>query len=288
MTDFTEPESLFIAPGTTSAMTFETFVVCDDNFSALQNAVLMAENGRLGSGGAALYLYGDRGTGKTHLLSAIANGVSDLTALFIKTGELVQQCEQAWNNGQAVDIKTHLIDPDILLLDDIHFIKDHEQFQREILNVIELRLNADLAVVVTATAPPSSLEFSDKRLGQLVGSGSIERIGLNDPNAKAEILGAFIGRRSIPRSVIRNIAKGEDENGHTLREVAQALRAKREVRRLLYSLGYRLNNAYRATFNGEPHVVSQWRCDLDGRIHIVDLAYSPSKKTVLSRCWSAV
>lgn len=267
-------------------MTFDTFVPCHQSASALQRAILIADKTAASRAGGLLYVYGSAGVGKTHLLSAIAHAVVELETLMIDVGTLRAECERLWQSGSQVDLRTRLIDPDVLLLDDIHLSSGHEQFQKELFSIIKLRLDAGLPVVASGNAPPSALDTTDKSLNTILSSGAIEQLGLDDPEARKEVFRHFLNKSVISPDIVRSIVTRRECDGHVLKQYAAALSARPEVNHLLEGQGYRLHVVRRTTAGDRAYVIGQWRLELTGRVHVVDVVYAVKHGTILTRCWS--
>jgi len=267
-------------------MTFDTCVPSHENASALQRAILIADKTAASRAGGLLYIYGETGVGKTHLLSAIAHAVVDLALLMIDVSKLKNDCERAWKRGLPVDLRALLIEPDVLLLDDIQLSTGNEQFQVELCSIIKLRLDAGLSVVASGNAPPSALDTIDKRLSSVLSSGAIERLDLEDPDARRKVLRRFLDKTAMPPDIAWSIVTRSDSNGNVLKRYAAALTADPEVTLLLEAQGYRLHVVRQTTAGNRLYVVAQWRLELSGHVHVVDVIYAVKQGTILTRCWS--
>jgi len=251
-------------------------------------AILMAEKGDLSAGEALLYVYGDRGVGKTHLLNAVANAAVQQGTILADVKKLLKKCEETWEKGEQVDLGERLIDPDLLLLDNIDASAENEQFQSDLLSLVENRLSAGLGVVAASRVPPSGVKILRSEYEHLLGSGRIVRLDWADHDCQALILRNLVGEGDVPDEILKAVIDQGVKDGHTLKAWALGLRAKSEIRRLLSQLGYSLKSVRGATTNSGPHVISQWRLEVEGRTHVVDVAYSSRNRSVVTRCWSLV
>jgi chromosomal replication initiator protein len=208
----------FAAQRPAGNMTFETMVPCTGNMQALQMAILVAENGRPSETTSSLYIYGPFGVGKTHILSAIANGARQHTTMIVNVPRLARACDRLWESGESVDLKSSLLEPDILLLDDLTEAKEREQFYLELSSCVELRVNAGLAVVAAGEEPPATADNGEARFSASFGQGNIVRIALDDESGRATVLRRFLREApGIPDSVIKHFTSDPQENGHTLK-----------------------------------------------------------------------
>lgn len=266
--------------------TFDSFVPFVGNMTATQMAILMAEKGDLAAGESLFYVYGDRGVGKTHLLHAIANAAVQQETIIVDVKKLLKQCEEKWERGEQVDLGERLIDPDLILLDNIDASAENAQFQSDLLGLVENRLSAGLGVVAASRVPPSGVKIFRSEYEQLLGVGRIVRLEWADRECQTLILRNLVGEDDVPDEILKAVVDQGVKDGHTLKAWALGLRAKSEIRRLLSQLGYSLRSVRGATTNSGPHVISQWRLELEGRTHVVDVAYSARNRSVVTRCWS--
>ncbi len=268
------------------SLTFDSFVTSPENLTAVQTAILMAENGSLPGGGALLYVYGDRGVGKTHLLNAIANAACGQGAVLVDVVKLRKTCEQAWARGDHVDLEERFIEPDLLLLDNIDASVEHEEFQSHLLGGVEARLSAGLGVVVSSRVPPSRLKVYRLEHEPLLGGGGIVSLKWADKNFQTLIMRSLPGAEAVPDEALASLLGEEIKDGHALLTLALGLQAKPEIRRLLTQLGYSLRSVRRTQSDRGVYLISHWRMEWEGRIHVVDVAYSLKNRSVATRCWS--
>jgi chromosomal replication initiation ATPase DnaA len=269
-------------------MTFDTFVPANDNAAALQWAILVADQGPTVNIAWPLFIYGDAGVGKTHLLTSIANGVTRFDALLINVGKLRAECEASWRNSLSVNLKDYLIEPDLLLLDDIHLAGASPAFQTELLSVVELRLKANLGVVMSSRMPPSALVSYDDKVNRVFGGGVIEHLSLKDPKTRCEILRRFLGRSQTAAYFAEVLASIDCQNGHRLKELASVVTAQPEMTNLLHNLGYRIASVIRYGVGDRAHIHARWQMDFHDHTDIVDLYYFLRSKKVVNRCWSTI
>ncbi|MFH1113327.1 MAG: DnaA/Hda family protein [Pseudomonadota bacterium] len=268
------------------SLTFDSFIPCPGNMTATQMAILMAENGSLSSGEALLYLYGDRGVGKTHLLNAVANAAAKYDTVFADVKKLLKWCEEKWEKGERVDLAERLIDPDLLLLDNVDASSEHEQFQAGLFDLIENRLSAGLGVVAAARVPPSGLKVFHSEYENLLGGGRIVKLDWADRACQEVILRNLVGAGNAPDAVLGAILSKGIEDGHMLKDWAQGLRAQTQISRLLTQLGYSPASVRKTGTDRGAYLISQWRLELEGRTHVADVAYSLTSRSVVTRCWS--
>jgi len=153
--------------GLTDEFTFSTFVTGDCNRFAYASAVSVANNpGQTQRN--PLYLWGNSGLGKTHLMKAIGYQVR---RLYPEKVVLYTTCEQFTNafvsciNNKSYDsFRRKYRTVDVLLIDDIQFLIGKEGTQTEFFNTFEALVNAGKQIVITSDKMPSNLTELDSRL----------------------------------------------------------------------------------------------------------------------------
>lgn len=275
-------------PAVSKGMSFETFTPSAENMPALQMAILMAENGRCSPESVLMFVYGGTGVGKTHLLSAIANGAQDLTVLFVNVDRLRSQLKAAAQKGDRPDLKEFLIEPDILILDDIHCAREDQRLLDELFKLMEFRLGAKLGVVASSNQPPSALKALGEDRLRLLAGGSIAHIQWGGPRFRFELFRAMIPEEIHVAEGIVGLGGPESDNGHKMIEIAQGLLLRPEIPSLLAKQGYGLHSVKPTVFGDKRFLVTRWRLELRGRTNVVELAYSYSTRKVMTRCWSIV
>ena len=138
---FSKPvEKVIQEDGVSPNHTFENFVVGSSNKESHSAALGCAY--RPGQFFTPLFIYGNSGLGKTHLLHAIGNYVKnhnpDSSVLYISSSDFVRHVANSISNGTIEDFKDQMNNLDVLLIDDIQFIagkeKSHEIFFHILMN----------------------------------------------------------------------------------------------------------------------------------------------------------
>lgn len=267
-------------------LTFEEFLCGSENLSVIQKAILMAENGISSFQAPGLYIYGGPGTGKTHLLSAIANAANSLTTLVVGVGDLLDQLDDAWKRGDVVDLRDYLIDPDILLLDDLHMLKDDQRFKEDVFSMIRLRLDANLAVAVTSIAPPIIFRNTLSPSNVFSGQWDISQLIPAGKELRLSLIKQFLGDFEVPERLLETIVGNEKKSSKRLKEWAVGLRAGKNLTNLLRALGFELISITRNDGKtGGPMISGQWRLEMDGKRTEVDVSHLLGAGKVLYRCW---
>ena len=153
-------------PPVKAQYTFDKFVVGASNRFAYNAAQAVAD----GPGKAynPLFLYGEPGLGKTHLLFAIYNAVRASHPEFkivLVTGEqFTNEVTEAIRHKTTDQLRDKYRDKDMLLVDDIQFIAGKEATQIEFFNTFNNLHEAGHQIVLTSDRPPSDMHLLDDRL----------------------------------------------------------------------------------------------------------------------------
>jgi chromosomal replication initiator protein len=194
--------------------TFDNFIVGPSNRMAQAVALSVAE--RPGTAYNPLFVYGDSGLGKTHLLQAIGHmGQATKQRVLYVTSEI-------FTNELIGAIRTQTTDQfrakyrtiDILLIDDVHFIAGKEQTQEEFFHTFNALHSANRQIVLTSDRPPQAIPTLEERLRSRFGWGMIADI--QPPNLEMRIAilqarAASIGQH-VPDEILTLIAQRAHRN----------------------------------------------------------------------------
>ncbi len=146
--------------------TFDHFIVGNSNRFAHAAAVAVANNP--GKTYNPLFIYGNSGLGKTHLLMAIGNASHErepgLEIVYIKGDEFTNQMVKAIKSGSAEEFRTKYRNVDLFLVDDIQFIAGKQATQNEFFHTFNSIYEAGHQIVITSDRPPKEMASLDDRL----------------------------------------------------------------------------------------------------------------------------
>lgn len=203
---------------------FDNFVVGTSNQLAHAAAKSVAK--KPGKNYNPLFIYGDSGLGKTHLIQAIGHEAIEKSP---KTKVLYVSCETFINDfidsvqgGKAKDFKNLYRNVDILLIDDIQFLGGKEQTQEEFFHTFNHLHQKNKQVVLTADRIPKEIKGLEKRLITRFEWGMVADIQIPDFETRRAILQAKCDEKEInvPDDVIDYIAENIESN---IRELEGAL-----------------------------------------------------------------
>ncbi len=169
---------------------FAGFATGECNRFAYSVARAAAENPQ--SIRSPLYIYGDIGTGKTHLLSAIMAAVEESSrermVVFVSADDFLNEFRAAEERGALEGFRSRYRTPDLLLVDDIQYLVEHEREARELLHTLGAIERTGGLVIVTADKPPREIGALSSGLKSRLEGGVIARLRSPDLETRKLIL----------------------------------------------------------------------------------------------------
>ncbi len=193
--------------------TFDHFVIGKSNELAAAAAHAVAQApGRVYN---PLFLYGDTGLGKTHLMQAVAHDVferhPETRITFIGTEQFTNEMIGSIQNRSTQEFRRRYRETDLLLVDDVQFLKGKEATQEEFFHTFNALYEAGRQIVLTSDRPPSEIPGLEARLVSRFQWGMVADIELPDFEHRIAILRnkALLDHleMTIPEDVIRFIAE---------------------------------------------------------------------------------
>ena len=147
--------------------TFETFIVGPSNRLACSAARAVAD--APGQHYNPLFIYGDSGLGKTHLLYAIAHVIRgklpSAKILYIKGDEFINDYIETVRSGRAMnEFRIKYREADLMLVDDIQFVAGKVETQNEFFHTFNALYESKKQIVLTSDRPPQEMAQLDDRL----------------------------------------------------------------------------------------------------------------------------
>ena len=192
------------------AFTFKNFVEGKSNQLAKAAALQVSENS--GKAYNPLFIYGDVGLGKTHLMQAIGHFVMSKNPkkkiVYISSEKFTNQFIDAIGNGKINQFRRKYRNTDILLIDDIHFIAGKESTQEEFFHTFNDLYDAHKQIVISSDKPPKNIPVLEHRLISRFEWGLITDIQPPDLETRMAILQKKAEREglSMPNDVTYLIA----------------------------------------------------------------------------------
>lgn len=189
--------------------TFENFIEGPSNQFVKSAALGVAT--RPGKTFNPLFIHGGVGLGKTHLLHGIGHFIltnhKRLRAKYITTEAFINDLLLNLKNKSIDKMKNHYRTLDVLLVDDIQFLQNRQNFEEEFCNTFESLINQNKQIVITSDKPPSQLKLSERMIARMEW-GLVAHIGIPDLETRVAIIQhkAQIKNVAIPNNVAFFIA----------------------------------------------------------------------------------
>ena len=178
---------------------FENFITGKQNELAKAAAMAVAKNP--GKTYNPLFLYGEVGLGKTHLMQAIGNNIRqallNYKLTYINSEDFTNDYIKSIQSNNIDNFKKKYRELDILLVDDIQFMKGQERTQEEFFHTFNNLYQQNKQIVISSDRPPRSLPAIEQRLTSRFESGMIADIGHPDLETRIAILKSKIREKNI-------------------------------------------------------------------------------------------
>jgi chromosomal replication initiator protein len=165
---------------------FENFVVGASNQFAYVTSLSSAKNP--GKEFNPLVIYGDVGLGKTHILHAIGNYCSSLNVICITAEAFMNDFSNSLINKKMNDFKNKYRNCDLLLIDDIQFIKGKFGIQEEFFHTFNELHSKSIQIVLTSDEKPSNIRGLENRLKSRFEMGITANIKQPELETKINII----------------------------------------------------------------------------------------------------
>jgi chromosomal replication initiator protein len=231
--------------------TFENFVVGPSNRLAHASCVAVSQS--LGNTYNPLFIYGSSGLGKTHLLQAVCfetrRRFSNTVIQFLSCEDFVNRFIRAIEEGNLVGFQSQFRTVDMLVLDDVQFLREREQSQEEFFHTFNALYNNGKQIILSADSPPGKIPSLEARLTSRFNWGLVTRIDPPSYETRAAIVQkkAHLRGLSVSDEVAEYVASKVHAN---IRELEGALTT-------IYAV---------ATTTGHPIDLELAQMALDGQI----------------------
>ena len=203
---------------------FTSFIIGPSNRFAHAAAMAVAEKPTKAYN--PLFIYGDTGLGKTHLLHAIGNYINqhfpNFTIKYVSTETFMNEFVHALRLNTPTAFKRKYRECDVLLIDDIQFMENKDSLQEEFFHTFNSLYEASKQVVISSDRPPKALKTLEHRLISRFSSGLITDIQAPELETRLAILTSKCQRENIEvgYDVLEFIASNIKDN---IRELEGAL-----------------------------------------------------------------
>jgi len=213
----------------TSEYTFDNFIVGDSNRHAHAACYAVAKNPA--SLYNPLFLYGNTGLGKTHLLNAIKNEIHKLypsyKVMYVNCETFTNDFIEHLKNKTTAEFKDKYRSADVLLIDDIQFISGKDSTQTEFFYTFNALYEDRKQIIIASDRPPKEIPQLEERLRSRFESGLMTDIIVPEFELKVAVLKQKAASYSIdiPDDVIFFIASKIKNNIRQLDGVVKKIKA---------------------------------------------------------------
>lgn len=204
--------------------TFENFVIGSSNEYAASAAISTGENpGRIYN---PLFLYGNSGLGKTHLMCAIGNKIKkehpNMKVIYVPTETFLNDFVNCVKNQRMEAFREKYRKVDVLLVDDVQFLKNTEAIQEEFFHTFNDLYSMNKQIVLTSDKKPGDLIILEERLRTRFAQGLTIDIAVPNYETRLAILRkkAEVNHYNIDDEILNYIADRVKSN---VRELEGAL-----------------------------------------------------------------
>jgi chromosomal replication initiator protein len=214
--------------------TFDTFIIGSSNKFAHAAAVAVAQNP--GKRYNPLFIYGDVGLGKTHLLHAVGNAIADATPtasiMYVTSEKFTNELIFAIRNDKNEEFRKKYRSVDVLMVDDIQFLSNKEGTQEEFFHTFNALYEHQKQIIISSDKPPREIPALEERLCSRFGWGLVADIQKPDYETRIAILEkkAITENMQVPGDVLRFIAEHTQTNIRELEGSLTRVMAHSELR----------------------------------------------------------
>ena len=213
--------------------TFETFIEGSSNKFACAACRYVAKEPAKNYN--PLFIYGNSGLGKTHLLLAIGQTIRhnnpSAKIAYVKGEEFVNQMVKSIGTGTAENFRQKYRNADLLLMDDIQFIAGKDSTQEEFFHTFNCLYEAGKQIVVTSDRPPKEMKRLDDRLCTRLEGGLLADFQPPDLETRTAIIRTKAAQFGmiLSEDVVQYIAENITSNVRQLEGVVKRLTAYRDI-----------------------------------------------------------
>lgn len=189
-----------------SKCTFDSFVVGKSNEFARGAALAVAE--LPGTAYNPLFIYGNSGLGKTHLLVAIANYAMQnfprMATRYVSANKFLNDYVEATQRNQWGTFNSKYHQVDILLVDDVQYLEGKDETINQLFNIFNEMTNRNKQIVLSADRAPKDIDMDDRMRSRFI-SGLLADIKPPDYETRLAILKNYLSRVNQHTSFYGNI-----------------------------------------------------------------------------------
>ena len=196
--------------------TFENFIIGESNRLAHAAALSVAQSP--GTAYNPLFIYGQVGVGKTHLMQAIGNFIKtqgDVKIAYLSSEQFLNEFIESIQNKNTASFRNRFRELDLLLIDDIQFIGGKEETQREFFHTFNTLYDYHKQVILSSDRPPKELKNLEKRLVSRFEWGLVVDIQPPDLETRIAIINHKARLKNFPLDSAISLYIAEKIKGNT-------------------------------------------------------------------------
>jgi chromosomal replication initiator protein len=246
-------ETLPPGPALHADYTFDNFVVGPSNRLAHASCVAISQS--LGTTYNPLFLYGNAGLGKTHLLHAVCHEIrhrsGGASIQLLSCEEFVNRFIRAIEQGNIGGFHSQFRTVDALVIDDIQFLREREQSQEEFFHTFNALYNNGRQIILSADSAPAEIPSLEDRLTSRFNWGLVARI--DPPSYETRV--AIVQKKAH----LRGLQVTDEIAEYIARQVQANIRELEGALTTIYAL---------ATTTHEPVTIELAQRALEGQIRL--------------------
>lgn len=213
--------------------TFETFVV--GPFNELAHAAAQAVIKAPGIAYNPLFIHGDTGRGKTHLMQAVGNHIKALDSnkkvYYITAEKFSVDLMSSIQLGKQPQFKEKYRKYDVIIMDDVQFFAGKEKYQEEFFHLFNAFKENNKQLICSSDRHPNHIELED-RVKSRFGAGMIVDVSAPDYESRLIILRNKLGKQGVPLAddMIEFIARSVEGNIRELEGIANSIAMQTQLR----------------------------------------------------------
>ncbi|HEU0080786.1 MAG TPA: chromosomal replication initiator protein DnaA [Candidatus Paceibacterota bacterium] len=214
--------------------TFDSFVV--GPFNELAHAAAQAVLKSPGVAYNPLFIYGDTGRGKTHIMQAVGNAIKanypDKKVFYVTSERFAVDYMNSLQLGTANKFKERYRKYDVLIMDDVQFFASKEKIQEEFFHLFNTLKENNKQLICSSDRHPNNIPELEDRIKSRFNAGMIVDVAAPDLESRLSILKAKLSKQgiSLPAELIEYIATTIEGNVRELEGVINSIAMQTQLK----------------------------------------------------------